>query len=347
MTVTLRHVADRAGVSIKTVSRVINGQGEISEATRARVRRIIQELDYRPNSLARGLVSGRSDAIALIIPQITDPFFPDVLLGAEAVAREHGYSVFLCNTNDNPEQELAYVDMMAGKRVDGVIICGTRLNAAQLEQVARHHRVSIISSRNPASAAGISLPAAAGVCEAASHLIRLGHRRIGHLGLGPDENVREQGYRRAMAEHDLPVESAWVKHVSSLSVETAFQAALELLEIAPELTALSCSNDLAAVGTLRACAALGRRVPDDLAVVGFDDIELASLVTPALTTVHVPRYEVGKMAMEQLLRVIAADGKLSEHIEVKVHMVVRDSCGARRGAAASDRDLHEPTGEPA
>src|SRR5690348_2827433 len=93
MTVTLRHVADRAGVSIKTVSRVINGQGEISEATRARVRRIIQELDYRPNSLARGLVSGRSDAIALIIPQITDPFFPDVLLGAEAVAREHGYSV--------------------------------------------------------------------------------------------------------------------------------------------------------------------------------------------------------------------------------------------------------------
>jgi DNA-binding LacI/PurR family transcriptional regulator len=341
MDITLRHVAHQAGVSIKTVSRVINRQGEISETTRAHVLRVIEELDYRPNTLARGLVSGKSAAVALIIPQITDPFFPDVLLGAESVAREHGYSVFLCNTNDNPEQELAYIDMMAGKRVDGVMICGTRLNAAQLEHVARHHRASILSSRNPAGSAVIQLPGEGGVHDAASHLIRLGHRRIGHLGSGPaEENVRQQGYARAMAEHDLPVEPQWVKYLPRLSVETAYRAAVELLQAAPELTALSCFSDLAAVGALQACAALGLRVPEDLAVVGFDDIELASLVKPALTTIHVPRYQVGRMAMEQLLRVIAADGKLAERIDVEVQMVIRDSCGARRTAANGDQRLN-------
>lgn len=321
------------------MSRVVNGQGEITEATRARVLEVVRQMDYRPNALARSLVSGKSSAVALIIPQITDPFYPQVMLGVEAVARQHGYSVFLCNTNDDPEQELAYVDVLAGKRVDGVILCGSRLNAAQLADVARHHRVSILSSRKPQGSAVLALPGETGLFTMTSHLIDLGHRKVGHVGSGPiDEPERVLGYQRAMLEHGLDADPRWVIHIPKLSIESSYRAARELLLRAPEVTALSCFDDLAAIGALRACAELGRRVPEDIAIVGFDDIELASLVSPALTTMHVPRYEIGMMAMEQLLRVIGADGKLVERIDIKVEKVVRQSCGASLGPTRLQAD---------
>lgn len=329
MTITLRHVAKRAGVSVKTVSRVVNKQGEISDTTREHVSAIIEQLGYRPNTLARGLVSGKSATVALIIPQITDPFFPEVMLGVEAVARAHGYNVFLCNTDDNPEQELEYVDLLAGKRVDGIILCGSRLTAAQLEKVAKQHRVSILSSRNPQGSAVISIPGEAGLFTTTSHLTGLGHRKIGHIGSGtPDEQERLDGYKRAMAEAGLPVDGNWVKPIPRVGIDAAYEAAMQLLVEAPQITAVSCYNDLAAVGVLRACAELGRRVPDDLALVGFDDIPLASLVSPPLTTIHVPRYRLGQRVMELLLRVIDADGKLEEREVVEIELVIRKSSGA-------------------
>src|SRR5215468_7950234 len=204
MPVTLREVALKAGVSTKTVSRVINNQGEISELTRQHVLRIIDELGYRPNALARSLVSGKSSTVALIIPQITDPFFPEVMLGVENVARQHGYSVFLCNTEDDPEQELFYVDVLATKRVDGIILCGSRLNAEQLTEVAKQHRVSILTSRSPRGSAVITIPGEAGLYEITTHLINLGHQCLGHIGLQiAEENDRLSGYRRALSEQDL------------------------------------------------------------------------------------------------------------------------------------------------
>lgn len=332
MTITLKNVAEKAGVSIKTVSRVINQQGEISESTRQYVSGVIEELGYRPNTLARGLVSGKSASVALIIPQITDPFFPEVMLGVESVARAHGYSVFLCNTEDDPEREYEYIDLLAGKRVDGIILCGSRLTAAQLEKVSRQHRVSILSSRNPTGSAVISIPGEAGLFRTTSHLTGLGHRRVGHIGSGaPDEHERLDGYERAMREADLLVDPRWVRRIEHVTTEASYVAAKQLLSEAPELTAVSCYNDLAAVGVLRACAEIGRRVPDDLAVVGFDDIPLASLVSPSLTTVHVPRHQLGQRVMEMLLRVIDADGKLEEHQSVDIELVVRASSGKGLG----------------
>src|SRR5262245_57902810 len=162
MTVTIRDVALKAGVSIKTVSRVVNNQGEISDVTRRHVQAVIDELGYRPNALARGLVSGKTLSVGLIIPQISDPFFPDVVQGVERLARRHGYSGFVCNTNDDPQEELEYVNVLAAKRVDGVILCGSRLNAEELSQVAVRHRVATLTSRMPRGAAIISIAGEAG-----------------------------------------------------------------------------------------------------------------------------------------------------------------------------------------
>jgi LacI family transcriptional regulator len=330
MPITLQDVAVRAGVSAKTVSRVINNQGEISEATRRRVLQVIDELGYRPNALARSLVSGKSSTVALIIPQITDPFFPEVMLGVENVARQHGYSVFLCNTNDDPQQELFHVDVLATKRVDGIILCGSRLNAEQLTDVARQHRVSILTSRDPVGSAVIGIPGEAGLCEITTHLIRLGHQRLAHIGFKiAEEKDRLSGYQRALRENGLEVDERRVVMVPRASIEAGRAAAKQVLDRAPELTAITCYNDLMAIGALQACTELGRRVPDDIAIVGFDDIPLASLMTPALTTMHVPRYQLGEMVMELLLRVIAADGPFEERLWIEPRLIIRDTCGAR------------------
>src|SRR5258708_21495875 len=141
---------------------------------------VINDLANRPKGLARSLVSGKSSTVALIIPQITDPFFPEVMLGVENIARQHGYNVFLCNTNDDPQQELFYVDLLATKRVDGIILCGSRLSAEQLTEVAKQHRVSILTSRIPRRSALITIAGHAGLYDITSHLLRLGHRCIRH-----------------------------------------------------------------------------------------------------------------------------------------------------------------------
>ena len=328
MVTTLKDVAEKAGVSVKTVSRVVNNQGEISAETREHVAAVLDELGYRPNALARGLVSGKSATVALIIPQITDPFFPEVMLGVDSVARAHGYNVFLCNTEDDPARELEYIDILAGKRVDGIILCGSRLNAVQLAEVAKQHRVSILSSRNPPSSAVIRIPGEAGLFATTRHLTERGHARIGHIGLrAPDEHDRLEGYERALKEAGLPLDAKWVRWIPRVNIEAAYTAAKSLLTEAPEITAVSCYNDLAAIGTMRAAAELGRRLPDDLSITGFDDIPMASLVSPPLTTIRVLRYQLGERVMQLLLKVIASDGKLEQREQVDIELIVRRSSG--------------------
>lgn len=331
MSVTMRDVAQRAGVSINTVSRVVNDHGEISEATRQRVLSAIDELGFRPNVLARSLVSGKSLSVGLVIPQITDPFFPEVVLGVESVARRQGYSVLLCNTNDDPQQELDYIDILAGKQVDGVILCGSRLNEQQLSSAAARHRIAVVTSRKPHGASVIALRGDSGLAAITTHLIGLGHRAIGHVGSSIGSGgERTDGYRRALREHGLTLNEDRMSIMQRPTIETGREGGHALLLRCPDVTAVTCFNDLIAIGVMRACAELGRRVPDDVAVVGFDDIDLASLVTPTLTTMHIPRFQLGEMAMELMLRVIADTGVHEESLAVYPELVVRESCGAQQ-----------------
>jgi LacI family transcriptional regulator len=325
-------VARLAGVTQATVSFVLNGSAAISvpAETRQRILNAVEALGYRPNALARGLVSGNSSLIAVTVPGVSD-FFSDVVHGIEDVARQRGYSVIISTTNDDPAQELANLDVFSSRQVDGTIICGSRLEAADLNRVAKEHRLALLTSKTPVAAGIVKIPGEAGLHQITSHLIALGHQAIGHIGWQPaGENEREPGYQRALREHGITPDPRWTTVAIQATPEQGAHALEDLLARDPRLTAITCYSDMLAVGAIMAAKRLNLRVPEDLAIVGFDDIPLAALMSPALTTIRVPRYRTGQMLMESLLRVMDAKGEYDEIQEVELELIVRESCGVVR-----------------
>jgi LacI family transcriptional regulator len=327
--ITMADVAREAGVSLMTVSRVVNKKGEVSQATRRRVQAVIEKLGYRPSSIARGLVTKRTSAVGLVVPDNANPFFSELARGAERVAYGRGYSVFLCNTDEDPERELAVLRSLEEKRVDGVILCSSRLDESTLREALSRHPASVLFNRRLVED-GVGLVLVddrAGGWMVTTHLLSTGHRAVGLLA-GPAVSYsgwqRSEGYGAVLAEWGIARRPEWTRHCSP-TVEGGDQAARELLAACPGVTAICCFNDLVAVGALRACAGRGLSVPDDLAIVGFDDIPLAGLVTPSLTTCRVSRTELGGQAMRLLLAEMS--GCLDECGEVIVcpELVVRDS----------------------
>jgi LacI family transcriptional regulator len=303
--VTMADVAREAGVSLMTVSRVINNKEGISDATRRRIQLIIDRLGYRPSDIARGLVTNRTGTLGLVVPDNANPFFSEVARGAEHVAYAAGYNVFLCNTEEDKSREMAVMRSLEEKRVDGVILCSSRLEEHDLKRALAFHPASVLINRQlHEEDVGIVLIAdERGGRMATEHLIRSGHRCIGMLA-GPEDSYsgqqRIRGYRAALADAGITCDQVLTPPCPP-KVNPGKEAAINLLTARPDITALFCYNDLVAVGALQACMELGRRVPDDCAIVGYDDIPLAVLVTPPLTTCHVPRYELGSRAMELLL----------------------------------------------
>jgi LacI family transcriptional regulator len=307
--VTMSDVAREAGVSLMTVSRVINDKGEVSSATRQRVLDVIERLDYRPSSIARGLVTQRTGTLGLVVPDISNPFFSEVARGAEHEAYAAGYNVFLCNTEEETQRELTALQSLEEKRVDGVVLCSSRLDNGDLRQALARHPAVVLANRRLEPIDGdnevgvVVLADMAGGQMATQHLLDSGHRAVGFLAGPPASRSggqREIGYRAALDAASLPYNPDWSRHCLP-TVQGGRETTHDLLVAQPELTALFCYNDLVAVGALQACADLDHQVPDDLAVVGFDDIPLAALVTPPLTTCRVPRYELGAQAMRLLL----------------------------------------------
>jgi LacI family transcriptional regulator len=309
--VTIEDVARAAGVSRQTVSRAINDQSEISPQTRARVLRIVEELGYRPSGIARGLATRRTRTLGYA----------------------EGYNVFLCNTEEDPQRELAVLRSLEGQRVDGVVLCSSRLDDRELRSMVARHSVAVLVNRRLESDGEsgrigvVVLDDVAGGRMAVRHLLNGGHRAVGFLAGPPASRSgrwRAEGYRAALADADLPGSLAWIVHCPA-DVDGGHQAAGDLLALHPGLTALFCYNDLVAVGALQACADLGRRVPDDVAVIGFDDIMLAALVTPPLTTCRVPRYELGAQAMRLLLAQIDGCSDSCAEVVLRPELVVRAS----------------------
>jgi len=344
--VTMADVAREAGVSLMTVSRVINNKGEVSPATRQRVLEIIERLGYRPSSIARGLATRRTHTLGLVIPDVGNPFFSDVARGAEQVAYAQSYNVFLCNTDEDPQRELAVLQSLDEKRVDGVVLCSSRLDDHDLRAVLDRHAAVVLVNRRaePADEGSeennvgvVMLDDVIGGRMATRHLIDSGHRAIGFLAGPPTSRSgrhRAEGYRVALTAAGQPCDPAWTLPCSA-DVDGGYRAARDLLTAHPELTALFCYNDLVAVGALQACGGLGRRVPDDVAVVGFDDIPLAALVTPPLTTCRVLRYELGMQAMRLLIDQINGHSRAWSEIVLRPELIVRAS--APRGGGKEKR----------
>lgn len=326
--VTMADVAREAGVSLMTVSRALNGKDGISDATRERIQEVIERLGYRPSSIARGLVTKRTGTIGLVVPDNSNPYFSEVARGVEHTAYANNYSVFMCNTEEDPEREKEVLHSLAEKYVDGLVLCSSRLSEADLRGCLHDFASQVLVNRLVEGVAADMILAhdRQGQRLAVGHLIARGHRLIGNLA-GPERSyggrMRVEGYVEALHDAGLSYEPGWIQYCAP-TVDASQQAAAALITRQPELTALVCFNDLVAVGALKACRELGVTVPDKLAIVGFDDIPLASLVTPALTTVHVQRYEMGRLAAEKLIRQIRGEKERNVHM-LPVTLMVRDS----------------------
>lgn len=312
-----------------TVSRVINDKGDVSPETRRRVLEVIDLLGYRPSGIARGLATQRTGTLGLVVPDVANPFFSEVAQGVEHVAYAQGYNVFLCNTEEDSQRELAVLQSLEEKRVDGLVLCSSRLHEDELHRVVSRQQSVVLVNRRIVGerVRSVLIDDEAGGRLATQHLLQAGHRAVGLLA-GPEVShsgrLRAKGYRAALAAAELPYYPDWVRPCLPV-VEGGHEAAHDLLVTHPELTALFCYNDLVAVGTLQACAEMGLRVPEDLAVVGHDDIPLSALVTPPLTTCHVPRYDLGGQAVRLLLDQIDGCPESCEEVVFQSELIVRAS----------------------
>lgn len=300
-------VAARAGVSVTTVSHVLSGRRPVSEATRARVRQVVAELGWQPNQVARSLRLRRSHAMALIVPDITNPFYPAVARGLLDVVSAAGYQVLIGNTDADPASERALVDQMVTRRVDAIAFAGYYRKVSEVEAAVSVGIPVVLLGGDPAP--GVDVVSADDLLSgevAATYLIDRGYRRIGFLtgasGEGPPAD-RVNGYRRALAK-------ARIRFSKQLIVRDEFSRAggergmQKLLALPNPPTAVLCTNDVVAIGALDAVRNRGLRVPSDVAVMGFDDIEAAALITPPLTTVSAtPRDQgqaVGRLLLDRL-----------------------------------------------
>ena len=332
---TIADVAAHSGVSTATVSRVMSGSAPARDATRERVLAAARELDYRPSGIARALKRSETRTIGLLITDIGNPFFPQVVRAVEDEAHRRGYGVVLCNAADDPERELAYLDVLLERRVDGLIVASARTTRRHAERLASVPMpVVLVNAEGPAGGRPrITVAHRRGARLAAEHLLALGHRRLAHItapasGAGA-ARLRKAGVTDALRAAGLDPSSLAVAEGDE-HVEGGARATEELLLRRPAVTAIVCYNDLTAVGALRALRSAGLRIPQDVSLVGFDDIELASWTDPPLTTVRQPTDILGRWAVERLTEPAATGA--TERVILQPTLVVRASTGPPPGA---------------
>lgn len=342
--ITLNDVAREARVSATTVSHVINGTRFVAPDTAERVLRAIERLRYEVNFNARNLKSGRSRVIGLLVSDVTNPHFSGVVRGVEDVANRAGYHMILCNTDEDPEKELSYLRVLRSKGADGALFVPTGTRHEYLDHLVEAGFPLVFVDRALADLPCDAVLAdnVGGAHQAVDHLIRLGHRRIGiiaRLERGGIRSQRLQGYRRALREHGLAEDPELIRDANARR-EEGFEQTLALLELDEPATAIFATHNLTALGALAALDARGRRIPADVALVGFGDFEWAPLMRPRLTTVVQPEYEIGAQAAEWLIERIARrdDGPVLEprRAMLPVTLAVRESCGASGYSGASD-----------
>ncbi len=339
MAATIAEVARRAGVSTATVSRVLSGAAPASDATRARVLEAADALDYRPSALGRALKRRETRTIGLLVTDIGNPFFPQVVRAVEDEAHARGYGVVLGNASDDPERELAYIDLLLDRRVDGLIVASSRATRRHAERLASARMpVVLVNSDAPASELhGIATDHRAGSRLAAEHLLALGHRRIAHISasdeLAAAAAPRREGIQDALAAAGIDPATLLVAE-SDGSVDGGAAATRRLLAEDPRPTAIACYNDLVAIGALRTLRRAGLSVPGDMSVIGFDDIDLAAWTDPPLTTVRQPTGELGRRAVERIAAELA-DGRAGSGAPSRAilapSLVARGTTGAPPG----------------
>ncbi|WHY89042.1 LacI family DNA-binding transcriptional regulator [Neobacillus novalis] len=323
----IQQVAEKAGVSAATVSRVLNNVSSVSSKTRLKVEHAIKELNYEPSMLGRNLRNSESRLLLVLIPSISNPFYTEIIKGIETIAIANHYNILLCATDSNAERDNIYFNMVKNKLADGIISMDPTINRQKLNELAEKHPIILCSEyEEGGSIPYVTIDHKLAAYHAVKHLIKLGNKKIALIN--SDETYlyarqRREGYERALQEFNLPIRKEWIYHTEHLEFEHGVHAMRRLLQVNERPTAVFAVSDTLAIGALKEINVNGLHVPNDIAVVGFDKITFSNMTNPTLTTVAQPMYKMGCTAANMLINRIK--GNQVESIVLDHELVIRES----------------------
>ena len=325
--VTIKQIAEVAGVSVNTVSRALNGKPDVNENTRQKVLEVAKQLGYVPNRSALSLKKQKTHIVGVIIEDNANPFWAEVLKGVESAAKSHGYHVILVNTSRNYEDEVEGIHMLLERRVDGILIAPNQEKYDDLFELKKLEVPFVIMGRHIKELENLNIPMVysdevRGGYIATKHLIERGCKRIAFIGAQPYNTAsieRCEGYKKALKEAGMEINKELIK-TGGIEIEGGYKSVMELLESKTPFDGVFAYNDLMAFGVLKALKEAKLKVPDDVKAVGYDDIPYSSLITPSLTTIRIKKKEMGKIAFDILF-----NKKASFHLSVD--LIIRESSG--------------------
>lgn len=329
MTVTIDDIAREAGVSTATVSYVINNNEKVGPETRKKVLQIIEKRDYHPNSSARNLARKKTEVLGLIVPEVTGVFYADIVQGVEDAAFQNNFTLYLGTTNAKKEREKMMIDHFSGNRVDGLILTTYFINKNYIKEL-KNRDLDFVFIGNPVKDDSVSTVVVDNFSSgyrAAEHLINLGHKKIAFIKGDPnswDAEERFAGFKAVMNNYDLEINNDYIK-TGNYQQEEGYKAAQELFNLEVKPTAVFASNDQMAMGVYKAAQENNIKIPEQLSVVGFDDIAAASHLNPPLTTVNQPTYRMGQKAVEILIKKIKGQKVSEENIVFETEFIKRNS----------------------
>ncbi len=331
--ITIDDVAKYAGVSRQTVSRAINNMNGISKTTRTKVLAAIKELGYRPSRLARGMAGNQSLTIGLVIGNILNPAHSEVIRGLESVAQTIEYNVFLRTTNYVRDAEIETIKALIAENVDGIVLSSTHLDVETLAEFADEKLPIVVVHRNlhAPHLTSITTDIERATQTLIEYLIGSGHRQIGLLTRpGNLEDIfHVKGYKKGFQTLGLAFNSDWILQASNTNLEAAYRATQRMVAKNKDLSAIVAYNDMMAIAAMHACHDLGLNIPDDISIIGYDDIPIAAHITPALTTLRIPSFEIGRLAMNQMVEMIKAPDMSFPPTLCDIELILRASTKSR------------------
>lgn len=329
--VTLKDIAREAGVSATTVSRALNNKQDINSVTKEKILKIAKELGYTPNAVARGLKIQQTRTIGVAIADISDPFFAPIVKGIEKTARENGYHLILCDTDEDYETEKEALQTLIEKRVDGLLVTPSQTNYEDIVQLKRQHIPFVLLGRHfnfqLLEADYVATDDIEGAFSAATYLIRKGHRRILFIN-GPDyvSSAKERlaGYKRALLEAGVEIDESLIR-AGGLKMEDGYRIMREVLRDPLQFTAVLAYSDFVALGVIKALNEAHLRIPQDVAVIGYDDIDVAAFLEVPLTTVKIPKHELGAEGFKLLKKRMEEKGSFPQRVILPTELIIRKS----------------------
>ncbi len=328
--VTMKDIAEKAGVSVNTVSRVLNNKPDISKETREKILRIAKELGYIKNITASSLRSNQTKIVGVILEDITNLFFAEVMKGMEAAARKYGYQLLLMNTGTDPKKQREAIQTLLERRVEGILITPTEDGLSDFERLSHINVPAVIVGRHieRLQLDEIHSDEVKGGYLATKHLLLRGRKKILFINSVPENSaarMREEGYRKALREANVHLPEDYIIVSSEPNMEAGYDAVLKAIEKKLDFDGIFCYNDMFAFGAMRALEELGKRVPQDVAVVGYDDVAFASYYRPALTTIRINKFGMGFEAFKLLLQRLTGRRKKPKRVVLDVELIVRES----------------------